>query len=73
MLFKGMAGSHLPVAIAHGEGKAEFLTMAPSNLTISGFHYVMSNLCTANIRYPYNPNGSAGAIASVTSTDGRAS
>ena len=29
--FKGMAGSHMPIAVAHGEGRVEFKT--PENLT----------------------------------------
>jgi phosphoribosylformylglycinamidine synthase len=75
VIMKGMAGSHLPVAIAHGEGKAEFATdEAFKHCDESGLvalRYVDNHLQQAST-YPANPNGSAGAIASVTSTDGRA-
>jgi phosphoribosylformylglycinamidine synthase len=74
VLFKGMAGSYLPVAIAHGEGRAEFASDAAfQQCDTSGLvalRYIDNNLQQAT-SYPANPNGSAGAIASVTSTDGR--
>ena len=75
VLFQGMAGSHLPVAIAHGEGRAEFATetafQACDTSGLVSLRYI-DNQLQPTARYPYNPNGSAGAIASVTSEDGRA-
>ncbi len=75
VLFKGMAGSHLPVAIAHGEGRAEFGSDSAfaqcDNSGLVSLRYVDNHIQPATA-YPANPNGSAGAIASVTSTDGRA-
>ncbi len=75
VFLQGMAGSHLPVAIAHGEGKAEFATEQDfKQCDTSGLvalRYVDNNLDLAT-SYPANPNGSAGSIASVTSEDGRA-
>ncbi len=75
VFLQGMAGSHLPVAIAHGEGKAEFATeQGFKECDTSGLvslRYVDNNLNLAT-NYPANPNGSAGSIASVTSIDGRA-
>jgi phosphoribosylformylglycinamidine synthase len=75
VLFAEMAGSHMPVAIAHGEGRAEFASdSAFTQCNDSGLvamRYVDNNLVQTE-KYPANPNGSRGAIASVTSTDGRA-
>ncbi len=75
VLLKGMAGSHLPVVMAHGEGRAEFAGDAEfQQCDTSGLvslRYIDNQLNQATT-YPANPNGSAGAIASVTSTDGRA-
>ncbi|MEO0442256.1 MAG: phosphoribosylformylglycinamidine synthase [Pseudomonadota bacterium] len=75
IMFAGMAGSHLPVAIAHGEGKAEFATTDQFNACDSSglvaMRYVDNHIQPATT-YPFNPNGSAGAIASVSSSDGRA-
>ncbi|MGH1485329.1 MAG: phosphoribosylformylglycinamidine synthase [Cellvibrionaceae bacterium] len=74
VLLQGMAGSHLPVAIAHGEGRAEFASDKTfrqcDESGLVSMRYVDNNLQQA-AAYPANPNGSAGAIASVTSTDGR--
>ncbi len=75
VLLKGMEGSHLPVVMAHGEGRAEFAGDAEfQKCDTSGLvslRYIDNQLNQATT-YPANPNGSAGAIASVTSTDGRA-
>jgi phosphoribosylformylglycinamidine synthase len=75
VLFADMVGSHLPVAIAHGEGRAEFAseeTFEQCNTSgLVSMRYIDNHLQTAKT-YPANPNGSSGAIASVTSTDGRA-
>ncbi len=75
IIFSGMAGSHLPVAVAHGEGKAEFnsqenFQQCDSSGLVS-LRYIDNHLQPA-VTYPANPNGSMGAIASVTSSDGRA-
>ena len=69
-----MAGSHLPVAVAHGEGRAAFAAAASqAGCEASGLvalRYVENDLSVAG-RYPANPNGSAAGIAGVTSRDGR--
>ncbi|MGS2724530.1 phosphoribosylformylglycinamidine synthase [Porticoccus sp. GXU_MW_L64] len=74
VLFKGMAGSHMPVAIAHGEGRAEFAdNHAVSNCDNSGLvalRYIDNHLNTTE-RYPANPNGSPKGITGVCSEDGR--
>ncbi|MBX2809667.1 MAG: phosphoribosylformylglycinamidine synthase [Cellvibrionaceae bacterium] len=75
VLLAGMAGSHLPVAIAHGEGRAEFADARAlhdcDTSGLVGLRYIDNHLQTT-MAYPANPNGSAAAIACVTSTDGRA-
>ncbi len=74
VLFAGMAGSRLPVAVAHGEGRAEFASddaeaaFAAAGLT--AFRYIDHRGEVAT-RYPANPNGSPRGIAAVTSADGR--
>ncbi|WIO75209.1 phosphoribosylformylglycinamidine synthase [Porticoccaceae bacterium LTM1] len=74
ILFEGMAGSHMPVAVAHGEGRAEFgneqaLSQCDSSGLVS-LRFVDNNLETTE-RYPANPNGSPAGITGVTSRDGR--
>lgn len=75
VLLKGMAQSHLPIAVAHGEGRASFASDAAlaaceaSNTVVLRY---MENDLTVAERYPANPNGSVNGIAGVTSTDGRA-
>lgn len=75
VFFRGMQGSHMPVAVAHGEGRAEFASAdAPEKLLASGqvaMRFIDNNLA-ATEAYPANPNGSPLGITSVTSADGRA-
>jgi phosphoribosylformylglycinamidine synthase len=75
LFFAGMAGSVLPVAIAHGEGRADFCdgdarrTCLQSGLV--SLRYV-DNHGRAAESYPANPNGSPGGLTGITSVDGRA-
>ncbi len=74
VLLKGMEGSHMPVAVAHGEGRAEFsdanhLQQCNDSGLVS-LRYLNNNLSIADT-YPANPNGSPDGIGSVTSDDGR--
>ncbi|MCF0265857.1 phosphoribosylformylglycinamidine synthase [Acinetobacter guillouiae] len=74
ILLEGMEGSILPIAVAHGEGRAEtsaenFAALNAGNQVI--LRYVDS-LGNATQQYPLNPNGSPEAISGVTSKDGRA-
>lgn len=75
VLLTGMAGSHMPVAVAHGEGRAEFSDQAHlHNCQDSGtvaLRYV-DNGIEVTENYPANPNGSPDGITCVTSLDGRA-
>lgn len=75
VLLSGMAGSHLPIAVAHGEGRAQFVDApAEAACEASGtvaLRYIENNLVVAD-RYPANPNGSPNGITGLTSEDGRA-
>ncbi len=75
ILLEGMAGSHLPIAVAHGEGRAEFASAASlDDCESSGsvtLRYLENDLSVAT-RYPANPNGSPHGIAGLSSRDGRA-
>jgi len=69
-----MEGSQLPIAVAHGEGRAVFESPGDiENLEsegLIGVRYIDGNGLPAQ-RYPANPNGSPGGIAGVVSTNGR--
>ena len=68
IFFKGMAGSRLPIAVAHGEGRVWTDGFAPAPCAA---HFV-DNYGNATTRYPYNPNGSIGGQTAFTTADGRA-
>ena len=74
VMFTGMHGSVLPIAVAHGEGRAEFdgsggasALMAQNLVTLQ---YV-DHRDQPTEKYPFNPNGSASGLAGLCSTDGR--
>jgi phosphoribosylformylglycinamidine synthase len=75
ILLADMAGSHLPIAVAHGEGRAQFAdSAAQADCEASGavaLRFIENDLSVAQ-RYPANPNGSPNGIAGLTSADGRA-
>ena len=75
VLLTGMAGSHLPVAVAHGEGRVAFSDQRQINQCedsgLVALRYLSNNLQVTET-YPANPNGSARGITAVTSKDGRA-
>ncbi|SEK36812.1 phosphoribosylformylglycinamidine synthase [Nitrosovibrio tenuis] len=72
LFFDGMAGSRMPVAVAHGEGYARFAdesqVAAISSLVALRF---VDNRGKPTETYPLNPSGSPQGIAGVTSPDGR--
>ena len=68
IFFKGMEGSRLPIAVAHGEGRVWTEGWTPG---ICSAHFVDTR-GNATTRYPYNPNGSLGGQTAFTTTDGRA-
>jgi phosphoribosylformylglycinamidine synthase len=75
VLFAGMEGSRMPIAVAHGEGYAEFsggqhlASFAQAGLTSLRF---VDNSGNPTEKYPANPNGSPQGITGVTTPDGRA-
>jgi phosphoribosylformylglycinamidine synthase len=69
ILFRGMAGSRIPVATAHGEGRAVF-DKESENRAVVAMRYV-DNTGTVTDAYPYNPSGSPHGITGVTTPDGR--
>ena len=71
-LFAGMAGSVLPIAVAHGEGRAEFAsgTQSARAAPLIAAQYV-DNRGAPTQRYPANPNGSPQAIAGLANAEGR--
>ncbi|MEO7727241.1 MAG: phosphoribosylformylglycinamidine synthase [Burkholderiales bacterium] len=70
LFFAGMAGSRLPIAVAHGEGYAEFADSAQRAKAVVALRFV-DNRGAASEIYPYNPNGSPGGITGLTTADGR--
>ncbi|MCL4799367.1 MAG: phosphoribosylformylglycinamidine synthase [Burkholderiales bacterium] len=70
ILFRGMAGSRLPIATAHGEGRAAFASPAAAAGAVIALRYV-DNLGAPTERYPLNPGGSPGGVTGVTTRDGR--
>ncbi|MEQ1658642.1 MAG: phosphoribosylformylglycinamidine synthase, partial [Hylemonella sp.] len=70
LFLQGMAGSRLPIAVAHGEGYANFAYRGNAGKAIAAMRFV-DNTGAATEAYPYNPNGSAGGLTAVTTADGR--
>ncbi len=75
VLTRGMAGSRFPLAVAHGEGRAEFVNQeqlcALEASESIAMRFAIDNV-KASERYPANPNGSPHGITGITSSDGRA-
>nr|WP_243855469.1 phosphoribosylformylglycinamidine synthase [Aquabacterium sp. A08] len=70
LFLQGMAGSRLPIAVAHGEGYANFKHRGNPAQAIAAMRFV-DNSGAATEQYPFNPNGSAGGLTAVTTADGR--
>ena len=70
LFFAGMAGSVVPIANAHGEGRAVFDSPAQRSQAPVAMRYVDSHR-RATDTYPYNPNGSPGGKCAFTTDDGR--
>jgi phosphoribosylformylglycinamidine synthase len=71
LFLRGMRGSRLPVALAHGEGRAAFDTPHDHASAQIAMRFVDGNGSVAT-SYPDNPNGSPDGITGLTSSDGRA-
>ena len=75
VLLRGMEGSRLPIAVAHGEGRVQL-----GDERALGRAQIKNQLCLRYVdnygdpadRYPSNPNGSPAGLTAFTSTDGRA-
>jgi phosphoribosylformylglycinamidine synthase len=73
---QGMAGSVLPIAVAHGEGRAEFADDAAAE---SFWRTAADQVCLQYVdnhrqvteRYPANPNGAPLGLAGLSAADGR--
>jgi phosphoribosylformylglycinamidine synthase len=70
ILLAGMAGSRLPVVVAHGEGRAVFAADADPARAHACLRYVDGQGRPA-ATYPANPNGSPDGLTGFTSGDGR--
>jgi phosphoribosylformylglycinamidine synthase len=69
VFLRGMKGSIIPVATAHGEGRAKFAENAPVDDLIA-LRYVDSS-GGATEHYPENPNGSLAGVTGLCNADGR--
>jgi phosphoribosylformylglycinamidine synthase len=70
IFFNGMHGSQSAIAIAHGEGYADFSQTGDISQAIVAMRFT-DNKGQMTEAYPYNPNGSPQGITSVTTPDGR--
>jgi phosphoribosylformylglycinamidine synthase len=70
IFFQGMAGSRLPIAVAHGEGYADFSQRGDAAKVKAAMRYV-DHHGKPTETYPLNPNGSPGGLTAVTTADGR--
>jgi phosphoribosylformylglycinamidine synthase len=70
IFFAGMAGSRLPIAVAHGEGHANFTRRGNPAQAIAALRFVDHHGRPAEA-FPANPNGSPGGLTAVTTADGR--
>jgi phosphoribosylformylglycinamidine synthase len=70
LFFQGMAGSRLPIVVAHGEGYANFAQRGNASRSIGAMRFT-DHHGQPTEAYPYNPNGSPGGLTAVTTPDGR--
>ena len=70
VLTTGMAGSRIPIAVAHGEGLANFSARGDASAVHRVARFVDHHGEPART-HPFNPNGSPGGLTAVTTTDGR--
>jgi phosphoribosylformylglycinamidine synthase len=74
LFFAGMAGSRMPIAVAHGEGRAEFAQPGAIDALVRdqllSLRFVENDGRPAE-RYPANPNGSPRGLTGITTPDGR--
>ncbi|MCL7743993.1 phosphoribosylformylglycinamidine synthase [Guyparkeria hydrothermalis] len=70
VLLAGMAGSRLPITVAHGEGRVAYRRPEDANAAFTAMRYVDGH-GVATETYPANPNGSAAGETGFTTEDGR--
>jgi phosphoribosylformylglycinamidine synthase len=70
LFFQDMAGSRMPIAVAHGEGFANFKFRGHAQQVVAAMRFV-DNMGNPTDDYPANPNGSPGGLTAVTTPDGR--
>lgn len=70
IFLRGMAGARLPVAVAHGEGFANFSRRGDAAQALAALRFVDHHGAPTEA-YPFNPNGSPGGLTGVTTADGR--
>jgi phosphoribosylformylglycinamidine synthase len=70
IFFTGMAGSRLPIAVAHGEGYADFSQRGNAAAVKRALRFV-DHFGEPTEAYPANPNGSPEGLTAVTTADGR--
>ncbi|NHZ43750.1 phosphoribosylformylglycinamidine synthase [Massilia aquatica] len=70
IFFGGMAGTQTAIAIAHGEGFADFSQTGDIDAVLKAMRFV-DNRGAATEAYPFNPNGSPQGLTAVTTADGR--
>ena len=68
VLFKDMAGSKIPVVVAHGEGRVSY---KPKDLMPNAAMRYIDNTGATTESYPLNPNGSINGLTGLTNHDGR--
>ncbi|MCD0502232.1 phosphoribosylformylglycinamidine synthase [Bordetella petrii] len=70
IFFAGMAGTRVPVAVAHGEGYANYSQQGDAGKVLVAARFI-DNHGQPTEAYPFNPNGSPAGQTSVTTADGR--
>jgi phosphoribosylformylglycinamidine synthase len=70
VLLQGMAGSVMPIAVAHGEGRVDYSETGSAQDALVAMRYV-DHYGKPTETYPLNPNGSAQGVTALTTEDGR--
>jgi phosphoribosylformylglycinamidine synthase len=70
LFLAGMAGSRIPIAVSHGEGRADFSQRGDAAAVRAAMRFV-DHQGRPTEAYPFNPNGSPGGLTAVTTADGR--
>jgi phosphoribosylformylglycinamidine synthase len=70
VLLNGMAGSTMPIAVAHGEGRVDYTETGSAADALVAMRYV-DHYGKPTEAYPFNPNGSVAGTTALTTEDGR--